>query len=129
MIVRKLKANSTKPHDALPELGDRLREIADTYLNPRLLTREKYGAIALNAILGLVLLRSLHFFEILRRVSELNAPWFRQLLARRSARLRDELNQGFSGNPPKDLVDALEWLETACESDGSRLSWRRAVSV
>ena len=83
MIVRKLTANLPKPDDSMPELGDRLREIAETYLNPRLLVREKYGAIALNAILGLVLLRSRHGPEVLRSVSELKVPWFRQLLARR----------------------------------------------
>jgi hypothetical protein len=111
MIVRKLTANPPEQNDALPQLGDRLWEIADTYLNPRLLTREKYGAIALNAILGLVLLRSRHVAEVLRDVSELKATWFRQSLARRSARLHEELKKGSSGAPPADLVSSLEELE------------------
>jgi hypothetical protein len=99
MVLRKLTANPPEQHDFLPELGDRLWEIAHTYLNPRLLTREKYGAIALNAILGLVLLRSRRVTGVLQIVSDLKAPWFRQLLARRLGRLRYKRKERFSGEP------------------------------
>ncbi len=84
MIVRKLTANPPEPNDSLPELGDRLLEIAKIYLNPRLLVREKYGAVTLNAILALVLLRSRHVAEVSQILSELKVPWFRQLVARRA---------------------------------------------
>ena len=53
--------------------------------------REKYGAIALNAILGLVLSRSGRDADVVERIRTLDVPWFQQLLARRAARLRQEL--------------------------------------
>ncbi len=110
MIVRKLTANPPEPNDSLPELGDRLREIAKTYLNPRLLAREKYGTIALNATLGLILLRSRHVAEVLQIVSELKVPWFRQLLARRVMRLRHELKES-SFESVEGLVGSLATQE------------------
>jgi hypothetical protein len=107
MIVRKLTANPLEPSDSLPELGDRLLEIAKTYLNPRLLAREKYRAIALNATLGLVLLRSRHGPEVFRSVAELNVPWFRQLLARRVRRLQHELKGRSLSESLEGLVSSL----------------------
>ena len=88
MILRKLMANPMRENDSLPELSDRLLEIAKTYLNPRLLAREQYGAVTLNAILAPYYAKSLHHEEVRRLVSELKVPWFRQLLARRVRRIR-----------------------------------------
>lgn len=93
MVVRKLTANPPKDDDAFPDLAERLAEIARAYLNPRLLTREKYGAIALNAVLGLALLRSQHVAEILRILSGLEVSWFKQSLAQRARRIKLELRE------------------------------------
>lgn len=112
MVVRKLTANPPKEADFLPELADRLLEITRTYLNPRLLGREKYGAITLNAILGLVLLRSRHVPEVLGLVSELKVPWFKPLLVRRVRRVRQELQGRHSGEFPEGLIGSLKELES-----------------
>jgi hypothetical protein len=110
MVVRKLTANPPGEEDFLPELADRLFEIAATYLNPRLLAREKYGAIALNAILGLILLRSRHEAGILRLVSDLQVPWFKQSLSRRAGRIQHELKERHPAQSVEGLVGSLEEL-------------------
>ena len=58
MVVRKLTANPPVQRDQYPELALRLEELVDDYASPRFLPREKYGAVAINAILGVVLSRS-----------------------------------------------------------------------
>ena len=83
MVVRKLSANPPKQADSFPELADRLDDIVNAYLNRRLLARERFGAITLNAILGLALLHSRRFDRVERSLLELDVPWFRRLLARR----------------------------------------------
>jgi hypothetical protein len=112
MVVRKLTANPPKGDDAFPDLADRLLEITRTYLNPRLLTREKYGAITLNAILGLLLLRSRHAAEVLRLLSELGVPWFKQSLACRAKRIEHELKERHPGESLEWLVGPLNELES-----------------
>ena len=63
----------------------------DDYARPRFLAREKHGAVALNAILGLVLTRSGRDPEVVERMRTLAVPWFQQLVGRRAARLRSDL--------------------------------------
>lgn len=77
MVVRKLMANPSREDDAFPDLADRLLELTRTYLNPRLLVRESYGAIALNAILGLILLGGRDMAEVRRLLAELDLIWFK----------------------------------------------------
>ena len=91
MVVRKLTARTPETDDPFPGLADRLRELAETYLNPRLLGREKHGAVALNAVLGLLLARSRHAPKIIVAVRGLGVPWFEQLVARRAERLKSEI--------------------------------------
>ena len=45
MVVRKLTANPPASQDQYPELASRLIELGETYLNPRLIAREKHGAV------------------------------------------------------------------------------------
>jgi hypothetical protein len=117
MVVRKLIANTAMQAELLPDLADRLFEIASTYLKPRLLGREKHGAIALNAVLGLVLLRSRHVAEVVQLVSALKVPWFRQLLARRSVRLEDELRSRFPREPLEEVIGSLRELASQVYDD------------
>lgn len=91
MVVRKLTARTPETDDPFPELADRLRELVETYLNPRLLGREKHGAVALNAVLGLLLARSRHVPKIIGKVRGLGVPWFEQQVARRAERLKAEI--------------------------------------
>ena len=112
MVVRKLTANPPRGDDTFPDLADRLVEMARAYLNPRLLTREKYGAISLNSILGLVLLRSRHVADVLRLLSGLDVPWFKKSLAQRAGRIGHELRGQHAGESLQALVDRLSELET-----------------
>ena len=110
-LVRKLVSDPREEPDSEPELGDCLMEMAGTYLNARLLSREKYGAAALNAVLALLLLRSRHVAALLRILSELPVPWFRQLVVRRAARIQSEISQRL----PKDRAErCLECINLLC---------------
>ena len=51
MVVRKLTANPPARNESLSDLAIQLNELCETYLNPRLLAREKHGAVALNAVM------------------------------------------------------------------------------
>jgi len=95
MLVRKLTANPPGTADPEPELADRLMEIARTYLSPRLLSRDKYGAVAMNAVLALLLLRSRHVAELIQILARLDVRWFRQLLGRRVQRTREAFQRRF----------------------------------
>lgn len=92
-VVRKLSAHPPVSDDPEPELADRLFEVAETYLNPRLLPRERHGATALNAILSLLLLRSGHVSEVIELVRDTDATWFIQLTCRRVTRLVTDLRR------------------------------------
>src|SRR5271157_5562287 len=91
MAVRKLTANPPFMRDQYSELASRLEELVEDYARPRLLAREYYGAIALNAVLGLVLTRSGRYANVVERMGTVHVSWFQQLLARRAARLRHDL--------------------------------------
>lgn len=105
-LVRKLTAHPPEEPDSEPELGDRLADMTEAYLNARLLSREKYGAVALNAVLALLILRSRRMADLLPVLKELRVPWFTQLLVRRAARLRNDLSRRFS------QVQAERYLES-----------------
>ena len=110
MVVRKLTANPPMERDQYTELALRLEELVDAYARPRFLAREKYGAVALNAVLGLVLTRSGRDAEVLERMRTLDVPWFQQLLARRAARLRADLLSRESGAKFADIARVLGQL-------------------
>jgi hypothetical protein len=112
MVVRKLTANPPSVGDFLPTLADRLFEITETYLSPRLLARKNYGAITLNAILGLSLLRSRHAAEAIRLVSQIGASWFKQSLIRHARRIQDELKERHPGESLEQLIGSLQDLES-----------------
>jgi hypothetical protein len=107
MVVRKLNANPPVERDQYPELALRLEELVDAYVRPRFLAREKYGAVALNAVLGLVLTRSGRDAELVERMRTLDVAWFQQLLARRAARLRTDLVARDSEAKLTDIAQAL----------------------
>ncbi len=110
MVVRKLTANPPTERDQYTELALRLEELVDAYARPRFLAREKYGAVVLNAVLGLVLTRSGRDAEVLERMRTLDVPWFQQLLARRAARLRADLLSRESGAKFADIARVLGQL-------------------
>ncbi len=111
-LVRRLTSQPPEQPDSEPELGDRLMEVASTYLNARLLSREKYGAVALNAVLGLLLLRSRHVADLLILLGNVRVPWFTQLVVRRANRIRDDFRHRF---PEAQSERHLEALNTVCD--------------
>lgn len=112
MVVRRLMANPSKGEDAFPDLADRLLELTRTYLNPRLLLRESYGAITLNAILGLILLGSRHIAEVRRLLAELDVIWFKQSVARRVKRVHRELNEMHPAGSIDGMMGRLHEVES-----------------
>ena len=64
MVVRKLVAIIPQQEDFLPELGERLLNLVKTHLDADLLGKDYHGAICLNSILALVLLRTKQMPEI-----------------------------------------------------------------
>jgi hypothetical protein len=91
MIVHKLTSNPVGGRPVAPGLASHLADLAGSYLNPRLLPREKYGAIALNAVLGLAMTGDERSDAILEQVRRTDAAWFTQLVSRRATRLQVEL--------------------------------------
>jgi len=110
MVVRKLTANPPTERDQHTRLAQRLEEIVDAYAKPRLLAREKYGAVTLNAVLGLVLTRSGRDADVVARMQILGVAWFQQLLARRAARHRTDLLARDTAAKFADIARVLEQL-------------------
>ena len=108
VIVRKLSQTPPDADDSERELSDRLMELVQTYLKPRLLSRQLYGATALNAVLAILLLRANHTQEVVRMLVELPSIWFLELVARRASRLREQLLSRFS---PKDFESYSKGLD------------------
>jgi hypothetical protein len=92
-LVRRLSQSPPPEANAEPQLADRLYEIASTYLNPRLLSREKVAAVALNAILTLCLLRSAFVADLRDALGVLRVPWFSDLVARRAVQVRNAVRK------------------------------------
>ena len=114
MVVRKLTANPPAGQDQYPELARSLAELANTYLNPRLLAREKHGAVALNAVLAIVLTDDPRADQVIERARQLDVAWFQQLLGRCAARLCTDL--GARGQDAK-LTEITRRLEQLSELD------------
>lgn len=115
-VVRKLTANPPQTDDPIPGLADRLGEVAKTYVNPRLLAREKHGATALNAALALMLLRSPRADEVIDLVRSAETTWFTQLLCRRAGRLQGDLRRRVPAEDFSTVSRSLrECLERLCK--------------
>lgn len=115
MIVRKLSAVAPQEANSLAELGNQLMDLARTYLNPRLLPRQYHGAIALNSVLALTLLRVPNLAELFDRVRQLPLPWFKQLVVRRAEALKQDLAKRFAGNEANACLESLDALVHAIQ--------------
>jgi hypothetical protein len=120
MVVRRLTANPPARTDRCSELASRLVELAETYLNPRLLGRQKHGAVALNAVLGVFLTRDPRVSSILQRVQSLGVNWFQQLLARQAAVLVSELRRRSDNEGQNELLASLQELIAAAAPVSSK---------
>jgi len=110
MVARKLTANPPAERDRYPELALRLEELVDDYARPRFLAREKHGAVALNARLGLVLTRSGRDSLVVERMQAVGVPWFQQIVGRRAAQLQSDLAARSSGGSFAGAVATLAEL-------------------
>jgi hypothetical protein len=108
MVVRKLTANPPGEGNTHPALGRQLRQLASLYVSDRLLAREKYAAIALNAILALLLMRDAAVQSLLNQLSELHATWFKDLVIQRAGRLKGELTERFGTDACVRVVEDLD---------------------
>lgn len=106
-LVRKLVQSPPDEPNVEPQLADRLYEIVKLYLNPRLLSRDKFAAVALNAILSLCLLRSSHADEVRQALKELPVSWFSELVLRRASQIQKTL---YGKLPTKQAARCAEQL-------------------
>ena len=95
-LVRKLSQTPPEKPDSEPRLADRLYEIVELYLNPRLLARDKFAAVALNAILSLCLLRNAYADKVQQSLQALQVSWFSELVLRRASQIQETLQKAFS---------------------------------
>lgn len=114
MVAWKLTANPPLQRSRYTELAVRLAEVVDAYVKPRFLPREKHGAVALNAVLGLVLARSGRDADVIARMQNLGVPWFQQLVGRRAAKLRSDL---LAHRDSAAFADTMQTLEQLSELD------------
>lgn len=109
-LVRKLVQSPPEEPNSEPRLADRLYEIVTLYLNPRLLSRDKFAAVALNAILALCLLRSSHADEVRQALEKAPESWFSELVLRRASQIREMLNETLSVEQAARCAEQLSAL-------------------
>lgn len=111
MVFRKFSANPPAAPDPQRELAARLMEIAEAYLNPRILPRDRHATVAMLAIQSLLVMLSDLSDRVIERVNETPFRWFRQQLRRRMERVAIEWHGTAS------LVDDLRQLIDQIDSD------------
>ena len=101
--------------EPLPELSDRLMDRAEGYLRPWMLLRENHAAVAQDACLGLLLLRSRHVPRLLDLLRNLRVDWFVNLLLRRARWLKDDIESRFSPKDASRYAQCIIALEESIE--------------
>lgn len=116
MVTRKLTA--TLPEDTTPllPLGDELMDLTEGYATPRMLPKRYCGAVALDSMLSLALLRSPHLPSLTTRLSSIPLNWFRATVARQAQALRTELMRRFATERCGLASHCLAVLAEAAES-------------
>ena len=119
MVLRKLVANPSRDKYDFPELEWSLSDVVRVYANDRLLSREKYGATALNAVLALALLNGDMIQAIGRQLRALKAGWFGELAARQARSISRELTDRFRDGQADVSARNLEKLALELEQSNS----------
>ena len=104
MVYRCFESEPPAANDPQPALASNLWEVAQAYINPRVLLRDKYATAASLAILAIVSMRSSLAEPALQAVRECPYGWFKDVV-------RDdlgELQRAWSGKH----ADAASWLES-----------------
>lgn len=115
MITRKLLA--TLPDDTAPlqSLGEELMDLVAGYATPRMLPKRYCGAVALDAMLSLALLRSRHLPGLTSRLRSIPINWFRATVARQARVLRGDIAKRFSAERCRPASQCLADLAAAAE--------------
>ena len=119
MVFRKLVANPPGDKHELLELERCLTDVARVYANDRLLSREKYGATALNAVLALVLLNGDRIQGVAQQLRALKAGWFRELAARQARNTSRELLHRYRDGKADLNAGILERLAVELQQSSS----------
>jgi hypothetical protein len=116
MVTRKLTA--TLPEDTTPlrPLEDELMDLADGYATPRMLPKRHCGAVALDSMLSLTLLRSKHLPSLATRLRSIPINWFRATVARQARALQTELKRRFTTERCGPALECLTVIAAAAES-------------
>ena len=112
-VLWKLTASPPESDDTLPELADRLMDRIETYLRPWILLRENHAAVAQDAALSLLLLRSRHVPRLLTLLQDLSMDWFTDLLVRRGRWLRHGLEARLSPQTASRCIPDFLAMEKA----------------
>ena len=88
MIYRNFEVNPPSVLDPQPLLAERLWELAQTYLNPRILLREKHSAAASLSIEALVAMRSARAETAWIAAIQCPFTWFGEMVSDDLAELR-----------------------------------------
>ena len=102
LVYRNFEVHPPTVADPHPQLAERLWEMAQAYLNPRILVRDKHAAAASLAVEAIVALRSPLADNAWQAVTECPCSWFTELVSDDL----DELQQKWSDKNP----DAAAWL-------------------
>ncbi len=92
-IVWRLISSPASLNRALATLEERLAELAMDYLKPRLILQKNYASVALQAAIGVSLLRGKHSQQVVQSIGSLRVGWFSDLFQRRLKRLQRQLQQ------------------------------------
>jgi hypothetical protein len=106
-ITWRLTAQPPEFDDPFPSLAVRLRDLADTYIRPRLITQKNFAAIAINALLGLLLLRHPDSHDLIGRLSALDIKWLSELMVRRIKALKNKIEANVNTASPEVFTEYL----------------------
>lgn len=112
MVVRKLTARPLENTDAMSDLSIRLYEIADAYLNGQFIERKKFGTVALNCVIAIILLGHQFSNEIQQRIVALESIWFKDAVRRRCRAICDELLTRIQQKAVTDTIIRLTNFES-----------------
>lgn len=102
MVFRNFEVHPPVAVDTHPELAQRLWEMVQAYVNPRILLRDKHSAAASLAIEAIVAMRSSLAFEACQAAAQCSYRWFAELVSDDL----DDLHEKWSCKSP----DTAAWL-------------------
>lgn len=109
MVFRRYSVNPPERSDPHPELSERLAEITNDYLRPRVFSRERFSTVAMLATQALLVMRSEKAKNTLEKVNDLPFAWFRQQLRRRMDRVVNQMPAGCAATQP--LAEMVEMIQ------------------